>query len=326
MNRQHRFATALANANNTSTTTTTGIATTMLDNNSTTNNVAVASTSATTTRSDNSTTNSNTTASCTTNAEQSVPGLTTSQLIEFQSLFYDALDKRYNSSTSKKKNGKPRFLSRDEYSTALNVVRTWRDDDDHSKKEEDTNKKYAYTQASHDSALRLRQATKEKHKGLKIAQKHNVFDIILRCHAKVAKHTRDPRAVYLLIVKEYYGIAEADVKLFISLCPICAASRVVITAKQTPLNMMLSASIGNRAIADLIDMGSSPDPITNDRWILRFVDHHSGYSQARPLARKTAELTSIAMIQICSCMPEYDIVQTDNGGEFGKETIKKLNE
>ena len=323
MNRQHRFATALTNANNTSTTTTTttSIATTMLDNNST-----IASTSATTTRADTSTTNSNTIASCTTNAEQSVPGLTTSQMIEFKSLFYDALDKRYNSSTSKKKNGKPKFLSRDEYSTALNTVRTWRDDDDHSKKEEDTNKKYAYTQASHDSALRLRHATKEKHKGLKIAQKHNVFDIILSCHAKVIKHARDPRAVYTLIMKEYYGIAEADVKLVISLCPICAASRVVITAKQTPLKMMLSASIGNRAIADLIDMGSSPDPFTNDRWILRFVDHHSGYSQARPLARKTAELTSIAMIQICSCMPEYDIVQTDNGGEFGKETIKKLNE
>ena len=246
-----------------------------------------------------------------------IPSISFDQMKEYHRLFYTSLGERYAKITTK-----PQFLTKDEYDFALDTIKNWKTGESHDAAAKAAYRKYTYVQASYDSALR----SKNKGDGtLKIAQKDNIFDIIIRSHAKTTRHVVDSRPVYNLIKKEYYGITEDDVKLCISLCPICVASRTIITAKQVPQKMIISPTIGDRAVMDLIDMSSSPDPITGDKWILRLIDHHSGYGQVRAQQRKTAEITSVNVIQICCAMPEFDIIQSDNGGEFLGKTIKRLN-
>ena len=76
---------------------------------------------------------------------------------------------------------------------------------------------------------------------------------------------------------------------------------------------------------DLIDMTSQQDP-DGYCWILRLVDHLSGFGAVRALKSKTSEECAIAIIQILCSFPDFDILQSDNGGEFLGETVKILNE
>ena len=105
---------------------------------------------------------------------------------------------------------------------------------------------------------------------------------------------------------------------------ICASTRRKITAKQRPLKMILSETIGKRAQMDLIDMSSQQDP-DGYKWILRLIDHLSGHGHVRPLFTKTALECGTAIIQILSSSIDYDILQSDNGGEFLGKTIELVN-
>lgn len=250
-------------------------------------------------------------------------GMSEAQMTEFKRLFYAQLDMKYAArSSSTSNNGGPKFLTKEQYDESLEIVQSWVQGVYHTPKEVNANKKYVPIPASHDSSLRLRERTTSNSDtapqsyGLKIVQKHNMFDIILRQHAKVLRHSVDSRPIHTSIKSEYYGIVEADIKLFVTLCPICLASRNVITAKQAPLCMIISETVGKRGQMDLLDFTSSPDPVTGDKWILRLSDHHSGYGQVRALQNKTAHLTSIGVIQILCSMPVFEILQSDNGGEF----------
>ena len=150
-----------------------------------------------------------------------------------------------------------------------------------------------------------------------------MFDIIHKAHRKLG-HPRGSRSQYTHIKGEWYGITEEFVKVYIGLCPTCASTRRKITAKQRPLKMILSKTIGKRGQMDLIDMSSQQDP-DGYKWILRLIDHLSGHGHVRPLFTKTALECGTAIIQILSSSIDFDILQSDNGGEFLGKTIELVN-
>ena len=88
--------------------------------------------------------------------------------------------------------------------------------------------------------------------------------------------------------------------------------------------MILSATIGKRAQMDLIDMTSQSDPL-GYCWILRLIDHLTGHGHVRPLKTKTAEECGKAVIQILSSSVEFQILQSDNSGEFLGRTVYYVN-
>lgn len=242
-------------------------------------------------------------------------GMSVDQYQEFKRLFYAKYDARQEQLKFPSK-----VLSQEEYDHALAVISNWEANKKRSTEEKAIGRKYSHQVASHNSSL------VDKKSNRKIVLKNDLFDIINRCHSFQLKHGKDPRPVHGAIKQDYYGITEEDIKTFISLCPICTASRNKISAKMQPLKMILSSTVGKRAQMDLIDMTSSPDHINGYKWILRLIDHHSGYGQVRPLKNKTADECSVKIIEILCSMPVFDIIQSDNGGEFLGNTIRLINE
>jgi hypothetical protein len=158
---------------------------------------------------------------------------------------------------------------------------------------------------------------------LKVATKEEMFSIIMGTHKDLA-HARDARKNYQVIKETWYGITREDVALAVSICPGCFASQTKISAKQMPLRMILSETIGKRAQMDLIDMTSQQDP-AGYCWILCLYDHHSGFGSVKALKSKTSKECGIAVTQILCSHPDFEILQSDNGGEFLGETVKYVN-
>ena len=80
--------------------------------------------------------------------------------------------------------------------------------------------------------------------------------------------------------------------------------------------MILISHIGQRCQVDLVDMTSQEDPITGNKWILRYVDHLSGYGYVCCLPSKESKYTAQALVEIISKSIEPIILQSDNGSEF----------
>jgi hypothetical protein len=58
-------------------------------------------------------------------------------------------------------------------------------------------------------------------------------------------HARDPRKVYNHIKEDWYGVTEKACQIYISLFPECLpVTRMTTKAKMSPLNMILSDTIG----------------------------------------------------------------------------------
>ena len=74
--------------------------------------------------------------------------------------------------------------------------------------------------------------------------------------------------------------------------------------------------IGQRCQVDLVDMTSQEDPITGNKWNLRYVDHLSGYGYVCCLPSKESKYTAQALVEIISKSIEPIILQSDNGSEF----------
>ncbi len=121
------------------------------------------------------------------------------------------------------------------------------------------------------AALRLN----NNNKNLKVGTKEQSFTIIMEVHIALS-HAKDSRKIYTEIKRRWYGITQEDVTSALPLCPVCMASQTKITAKQRPLQMILSETIGSRAQMDLIDMTSQQDD--GYCWILRLIDHQRVWS------------------------------------------------
>jgi hypothetical protein len=151
---------------------------------------------------------------------------------------------------------------------------------------------------------------------LKVPTYEKVFEIIHQCHLGLG-HAKDRRKNKLTINKEYYGIPTAAIMLYLSLCPNCTTSRRKLkVSKRNPLKMILSKRVGHRCQADLIDMQSSENPVTGDKYILRYADHLSGYGHVRPLKNRSSAVVGRALVEILSESVEPFILQSDNGSEF----------
>ncbi len=204
-----------------------------------------------------------------------------------------------------------------EYKTICGVLNDWKKGGSHTQEQRKWNDNYVIVAGP--SPLRRNHA-----QHLKVATKEAMFAIIMGAHQHLS-HARDPRSIISFIKKNWYGITEKDVKSAVSLCPQCFASKPKISAKQMPLKMILSETIGKRAQMDLIDMTSQQDP-DGFCWILRLIDHHSGFGAVRALKSKTSKECAVAVIQILCSFPDFNILQSDNGGEFLGETVKSVNE
>jgi hypothetical protein len=150
------------------------------------------------------------------------------------------------------------------------------------------------------------------------------FDVIHEAHISVS-HSIYSRTHKVLIDSNWWGMPENAMKVYISLCPEClSTSRPPVAETLNPLKMIISNTIGKRAQMDLIDYRRRA--CLGYRWILRLVDHHSGFAHVAPLKRKTAKQTGRALVKILSsaCIPE--ILQSDNGSEFLGKCIYYVKE
>jgi len=230
--------------------------------------------------------------------------------------FYELVDEK----DSKKKTKKTKLLSDQEYDEICNVLKGWKVGVKHSSVQAKWRQNYILLEnTSRYSALRWN----KNNENLKVATKEQTFTIIMEVHIALA-HAKDTRKIYAQIANTWYGITREDVTSALPLCPVCMASQTKITAKQMPLKMILSETVGSRAQMDLIDMTSQQDD--GYCWILRLIDHLSGFGAVKALKSKTSKECGIAIIQILSNFPDFDVLQSDNGGEFLGDTIKYVNE
>jgi hypothetical protein len=81
-----------------------------------------------------------------------------------------------------------------------------------------------------------------------------------------------------------------------------------------PLKFIHSPRVGHRAQIDLIGMSSQAWGEYN--YILRYVDHLSGFGHLAPLKSKDAEPIGFKLLEIFSSCIIPEILQSDNGSEF----------
>jgi hypothetical protein len=65
---------------------------------------------------------------------------------------------------------------------------------------------------------------------------------------------------------------------------------------------------------DLIDMRRKV--VNNYKWILHYLDHHSGFAHVACLKNKKAEMVGTEMVWILSMAVIQEVLQSDNGGAF----------
>ena len=84
--------------------------------------------------------------------------------------------------------------------------------------------------------------------------------------------------------------------------------------QKNPLKFIISDQVGTRSQVDLIDIRSFE--VKGMKWILRYIDCLSGFSQVRCIPNKSSAVVGDAIIQILSASVRLLILQSDNGPEF----------
>ncbi len=141
----------------------------------------------------------------------------------------------------------------------------------------------------------------------------DVFDVMKQAHVSLS-HPRDIKKNKCKLDEVYYSIPESCIKEFLRLCPYCVPSRTKKEQHKAPLKMILTPRIGHRAQIDLIDMGALA--IEGVRYVLRYVDHLSGFSYVDTLKTKSAEEVGVKLLKILSTAVIPELLQSDNGNEF----------
>jgi hypothetical protein len=147
------------------------------------------------------------------------------------------------------------------------------------------------------------------------------FDLMKESHYGLA-HARDLNKNKKELDSKYYGIPSSALKLFLQLCPLCFPSRPSKKKHQAPLKMIYSPRFGHRAQIDLINMETKA--IQGYNYILRYVDHLSGFAHVAVCRSKDANEVGMKLIQIISSSVIPEILQSDNGPEFVGKCIKMI--
>ncbi len=117
----------------------------------------------------------------------------------------------------------------------------------------------------------------------RIAQQHEVFDIIHRCHHQISH--RKVLITWKKIHQYYSNISQEMVKEYIDLCIICGTQEASRPSKMKLLKPILSKPFNDRGQVDLIDMQSINDGEYN--WILHYQDHLTKFTYLRALKNKS---------------------------------------
>ena len=156
---------------------------------------------------------------------------------------------------------------------------------------------------------------KQKGVWLRVPTYENMFDIIDDIHKKDLGHAKHLRKNKCEINRKWYGMPLSAIEVYLSLCPNCiAGKRPSKKLKMNPLKMIFSEFVGSRYQVDLIDMQSQEQ--NGYKYILRMVDHLSGYGFVACQKSKSSAETASSLIQILSISIDPKILQSDNGSEF----------
>jgi hypothetical protein len=126
---------------------------------------------------------------------------------------------------------------------------------------------------------------------LSITTYEDVFDVMQSTHESLG-HPRDYRKNKYALDELYFKIPEQCVKIFLKLCPLCFPAKKQKAKHQIPLKMIYSPEFGYRAQIDLFVHGYS--------YILRCVDHLSGFAHVACTRTKKAEEINIKLVHILS--------------------------
>ena len=141
-----------------------------------------------------------------------------------------------------------------------------------------------------------------------------IFDILNFHHVNLS-HAKDYDKNKKDLDKVWYSIPESCIRIFLNLCPRCfSGTNPAKSAKMNPLKFIHSPRVGHRAQIDLIKMESQP--WDGYEYILRYVDHLSGFSHVAPLKSMKAEPIGMKLLEILSGCIIPEILQSDNGSEF----------
>jgi hypothetical protein len=151
-----------------------------------------------------------------------------------------------------------------------------------------------------------------------------LFDVIHEAHAFLG-HPRDIRTHKNHIDNVWWGCTEEAIKIYRNLCPECLRkSRQTFPDNVDQLKFIYSETIGCRAQVDLVDFSRNPDGIY--KWVMRYVDHHSGFCHVACLPNKEAVTCGNALVPILATAVMPEILHTDNGGEFTDKCINIIKE
>jgi hypothetical protein len=111
-------------------------------------------------------------------------------------------------------------------------------------------------------------------------------------------HSTYARTHKTTIDNVWWGLSENAVQISIDLCPdYVQSTKPPVAEKMSHLRVIISKTIGCWAQMELVNFQRKPDK--GYRWILCYVDHHSGFAHVACLKRKTSLLVGRALIKLC---------------------------
>jgi hypothetical protein len=238
--------------------------------------------------------------------------------------FYSIYGEVYN----KIKEGGTTTITKDRYDEVVQNLRQYRTTEKKTQDMKNNYKRYSLGTQVRNNELFRRIKVVKKPRGevtevlKKVAWYENLFDIIHDTHLHLA-HARDPRPHKTHIDKVWWGVTERAIQVYIGICPECLRKhKPVMPNNLKQLKFIFSETIGSRAQADLIDYSRKPDGPY--KWVLRYVDHHSGFAHVASLPNKEAKTVGKALVKILATAVLPEILHTDNGGEFTGKCIEKI--
>jgi hypothetical protein len=156
----------------------------------------------------------------------------------------------------------------------------------------------------------------------KVPVYEELFNIIHQQHIN-SGHQRYSRPQKQQIDQLWFGVTDDCIKTYVALCPECLLlARVPKAEKLNSLKTILSPTIGSRAQMDLIDLNRYRDgPYC---WVLRYIDHHSGFSYVAPLTSKSSLVVGHELGRSLGTAVMPEILQSNTGTEFLGECIVLL--
>jgi hypothetical protein len=131
---------------------------------------------------------------------------------------------------------------------------------------------------------------------VQVSTYEKIYDILLKVHISLS-HGKT-RSMKNSLDKRWYKIPREVVQLFCKTCPACMHQERIQQVTQRPLKMIYSTFTGHRAQIDLIDMRAYEKD--GYKWILHYVDCHSGFRIVKPMKDKTSKTVSHCLAEIFS--------------------------